>query len=293
MNNNGIIGIVAGLVTIVILLGSLTAPTIAGFTDATKTYYNDGTPFALTDSEDTDTHTLVFGSDDDGNIEITLDGNAVEVPDFSLYGAASVIYGADAYVRFNENGALILFGNNGTLEHASPTLGNCLEEDVTFTIVGTTVTVGTYVMSDAFAYISDEGDYRLCQNPYVNEDSVVYAGAYNNISSQAFGIVLYGALDDLTGDAVYPSGRELGTITPSLTNICTDLYCLDSITVECIKDDVTVGTMTVNFLLAPYEIVYNNPDYLGATAAALLVPVTFILIVAMVLVIGRAASRDD
>lgn len=291
---NRVIGTVMTVVVSVILIGSLLAVSISDYSEATRTYENDGAPFTLADAEDETSHTLVLGKDADGKIKITLDGEVCANPDFSLYGSASVLLGQKSFVRLASGGGATLLGANGSATYSNVSLGNCLDADITITITGATATVSTYTIPEVLAYISDDGDYRMTKNPMVNEDSTVYAGALNSFGGSSVGIVLYGALNDLTTKAVFPSGRTIGDVDVNLSNDVTNLYTLDNIQVEC-KDsgDNVIGTMTINFLLAPHVITYDNPQYMGAEFVGLLGAILVIAVAGVLITaVGMIRLRD-
>lgn len=284
------------LVIGVLCVGTLLAPTITALTEETRTIYNDGTPFALADSEDTTSHVLVLGNDGEDNIQITLDGEVCETPDMTYFGSASVLMAEATFVRLDSSGSVRVCGSNGVSPYTYQYIGNCLSADVTITITGDTATYTysdtEYTISNVLAYISDDGTYRLSKNPYVLEDTVVYAGAYTTFSGSGIGVVLYGALDDLTVNAVYPSGRTIGDVVVDVTNITSDLYQLENIEIECMDGTTTLGTMYVSFLLAPYEIVYVNPEYVGSSIAPIMLAITTITVIVLLVVAARGIRND-
>lgn len=294
---NNLISLMVALVIGVMCVGTLLAPTITALTEETRTVYNDGATFTLADSEDETAHTLILGNDGDGNIQITLDGEICENPDFTHFGSASVLIAENTFIRLEPSGVVRLCGSNGNTSHTYINIGSCLiDGGVTFTITGDsavyTYSDVDYTVSSVLAYISDTGDYRMSKNPHVLEDSPIFAGAYNTLSGSSIGVVLYGTLDDITSTAVYPGGRAIGDITLHLSNVCSNLYTLDNMDVECMDGIISIGTMYVSYLVVPYEIVYENPEYVGSSLAPIMLAITTITVIGLVVVASRGITRD-
>ena len=282
---NRIIGLVLALVVGGLLVGGLLIPSIEGMTTTELTYINVGSPYQTTDTEDAETHTIVISKDDGGNLVITTDGKTDTLPDFSLYGSATILFAENTFIRLTSAGAVNVYGSTNASTYGNASIGTASAENpITITITGTTAAITTYTINNVQAYIAPEGPLVLSKNPYVHENSTVYVGALNTIAGTGIAFVLYGPLDDLIKKGVWPNGRGIGEVTVNLENKTTDLYKLDRITAEATNDGNVFGTMTINYLLAPKEVVYENPAYIGSTNAVIMGVVSLLGIVALIVV---------
>lgn len=296
MKTTNLITLVITLTIGIILAGSLLMPVVDNSTATTKTILNTGSEFVSADSDDTDTHTIIISMDADSKLTITTDGEAVVLPDFSLYGAASILYGENTFVRVSSAGVVNVYGRTNASTYGNQTIGTASAANpITISITGTTATISTYTIPDVQVFIAAEGPYVLTKNPYVLEDSMVFIGAVNTISGTGIAFDIYGPLDDLIGKGVWPNGRGIGDITPTLSNPTTNLYKVDKIEAEATNDGNVFGTMTITYFVAPKEITYDNAEYIGDQYAGILGAIPVLIIAALVVAAAGALylKRDD
>lgn len=292
---NRIIGLVVALVVGGVIVGGLLIPSIEAMTPAEKTIQNVGMPY----TEAGEDHIIIVTADG-----ITYDGESVDVSkfpgDFQNY---TLVYGEESFVRWNTSNVLTASDGNGL------TTFNISTNTITITLTGTSVTVttsgsgSTFTADDVLFHISPPGgDYALTLNPYVNDESNVYAAGDTYFSGTGrpgpirLWIVWTGTLDDITitADGFNGSSYDSSTVAldeVNLTNITTNLYRYDSVlfdytataTVDDVPTDYTMSA-TYTYFLAPATISYDNPAYIGATNAALMGVVALMGIVILVVV---------
>ncbi len=292
---NNIIGLTITLAVGILLIGSLLAPTITGITDLTKTYTNEGMPFAEVDD---DTHTIVLTSS-----AITVDGEEIDQSlfpgDYTYY---TIVYGSENFIRVNLAGTMTIFvGENLTnFSYASNT--------VTVTIVGSTATVTTTsgattaTMTGATHYISTSGNYVMAENPRVNvnSESTIVGAGHTSFTTPNTSIYTTwsGTIDSVTASVIRAGNVTTATVSSTevnTTEVDGDLVRIDSVLVNY---DVTASdtdydlTSTYTYFLAPASVTYDNPNYIGDGAAALLSTVVIILILAMLVGATHVFRRD-
>lgn len=289
---NGILEIIVTVTIGIIFIGSLLAVTINEYSTSTAVYENDGVPYAEYDGEE---HTIVV-SYDGTKTTITTDGKVCETPNFTLFaGGASIVYGSDAYIRLNGLGNIRAFSDNFYAVNA--TAGN----DVTIVLTSTNaaITVGTTttdVPITPLAYIASEGEYTLSTSPSVAEDSIIIAGTTALTGSDYISFLANGTIDDLTVGNAYsklPTGITI-TDTEAVVNtteVVTNLVRIDSVVFTATLSDSSTETGTYTYFLAPKEIQYDNPQYVGDYGG--LFSAIIIIAVAALLLIGVRAITGN
>ena len=292
-----VLTLIITLVVGIILAGSLLVPILNDAAQATYTIENEGTPFKLISEEDSPSITI---SKVDDAIVIESDGETVTNPDFSLFGAATVVYGEAGFIRLNPAGQLRGFADNFYGVNVTDTVS------VTITFSGDnaimTPSSGTAktVPLKPTAYIGN-GTYVQTTSPYINDTSTIYLAGNTNYDGVTHYIsyVGYGVTDELSTTTVYSDLGEDVTVeslshTTNSSKITTNLYKLNNIQFTATDNNDREYSATFSFLLAPKEIVYNNPGYVGAGSAALVAAIPVLVIVALLVVaVGAVARRND
>lgn len=277
----------------ILVFSALLVPVVNTGASEKTTISNLGANFKLTD-DSADVHTIVISADADGLI-ITTDGELCKLPDFSLFGSATIVFCEDSFIRLGSNGLVEIYGATNASTYGKQKVGTASAGNpITITITGNSAAVSTYTIPNVSAYIADSGDYVLANHPYVKNDSIVYIGASNIIDGANFAFVLYGNINDLIGKGVWPNGRSIGDVTVSLDNPVTNLYKVDKIEAVALVDGVERGTMTITYFLAPKVIEYDNPSYAGDNLASILGVIPLIVIVGLIAgIVGVIAVRRN
>lgn len=294
------IGKVVGITVALICVAVILSPIIAEYATETKTVTNDGAYFAEPDENN---HTIVFkegyATVDDVDVEYPVGygtGNA---------GNATVILGSNWMFRLDSGLLrLILAGP----EQSFVNFGYVTDE-VTVTISGTDLTY-TYndtevTLNNVEYYLAEEGDMVLCYNPYITEDSLLVGGIRNNsntASADCFEIVKGTVADGFTATncrsyistASPTTGDFTSTATATTDTVDGDLLKLTKISQDLTFWDESTATFTITYLLAPSEITYDNPEFLGAGIASILLAIPVMMIVAVVMMsVGLVTSKRD
>lgn len=272
-----LLGLLVGVLVLACFIPSITA-----YTDETKTVENVGSYFATPDDGE---HTIVINA-----TTITFDGEPCIYPDLSLYGSATVIIGKDWFLRLEKSSST---GVNYIL--AGPpqqyvNLGNAGIGDLTVTISGTEFTTtnlstsSTITRSDVTYFIADKGDYVLSHDPYVL-DSTEFVGAVRNVSSYDLFEIVTGTIstpDDYTTTPVRMysfTSTETGTFTSAsytvdLASVNGDLKKLNQITenmtVTYTTDGEVTKTITIDYVIVPVSLTYDNPAYVGGVLSIIM-----------------------
>lgn len=298
MESKNLLTLTITLVVGIILAGSLLMPVISEATTETYTIENDGTPFKLISEAENPTIVL---SKVGGAIVIESDGETVENPDFTLFGAASIVYGESGFIRLNTSGQLRGF--------ADDFYGVNVTDTVTVTITFTednaimTPSTGTAktVPLKPTAYIGN-GSYVQTTSPYINDTTTIYLAGNTNYDgvNHYISYVGYGVSDALSTATVF-SDLGTGVTVESLThvvnatNISANLYKLNNVQFTAVDSNDREYDATYSFLLAPHEIVYNNAGYMGAGYVGIVAAIPTILIAGLVVTAAGALylKRDD
>lgn len=295
MGKNNLLTLAIALTVGVILAGSLLMPVLSDYTTATRTYTNEGVPYASFDGE---THTIVL-SYDGTTTTITTDGEPCELPDLNLYGSATIVYGSDAIIRIGKTGNVRGFSDS--FYGVDATAGNDATIVVTSTV--TTLTVGNTTRTvplTPLAYIASEGDYRLSLKPCITDDNVIIGGTTNTSGGHYINTVAVGQINDLT---IANPFSDLGTgvtitsidATPTTSAVVGNLLKIENISFNAELSDSSEVTAIFSYFLAPASVVYNDPNYLGDANAAILGAIPVLVIVALItMALGSMyLKRDD
>lgn len=285
METKNVLGGIVSLTVVVICVAVIMMPVLGEYTTATKTYVNEGTYFSLADADDAETHTIVISSDD--LPAVTVDGTSV-TSEFEDY---TVVFGKHSILRLiATTGRLTLGGTvgEGTSGQWAVLRAGEATDDATIALTGTTltVTVGETVttIEDNWAYMDPEGDYSYCTTPCVLADSPIYGGGvtYTPFSSATV-ICFTGTSEELTSYGVYRGSPAvtLDSYTVNTSEVDGDLMRIDSIVFNCTQSE-TSKTATYTYFLAPKEITYDDPDYLGSGNSALILAIPVIVIASLV-----------
>lgn len=297
MNVNDMIKLTVGVVVGVLMLSAILVPLIHTSTDTTKTYVNEGTYYSLADADDTDTHTIVISTD---NLPaVSVDGTLVTAQ-FDEY---TLVFGQHSILRFTATtGRLILGGSlsEGTsLQWATLRAANS-EDDATIVLTGTTmtVTVGETVttIEDNWAYIDPAGDFSYCISPCVLADSPIYGGGATYTPFTSVTVICFtGTSEGLTNYGVYRSSPTvtIDDVVINTSEVDGDLIKIDSIVFNCTQSE-TSKTATYTYFLAPKEITYDNPDYVGSDIATIMSVIPMLVTVGIIVgIVGVAFSRRE
>lgn len=291
-----IIALIVGLVTGILLITGIVSPLVATGTAEEITKENTGSYYTTPDEDD---HTLIFTNQD----YAVVDGVNVDYPEGFGTGNqknVTVMIGTDWMLRLDNGYArLIAAGpNNGYAQENISSSGlevTISGSDVTFTISGSTKN-----LTGLQYYLAPEGDWVLCYNPYIKEDTTLIGGIRgsgnnsNNIGYDIFEVVTGSVADGFEATncraILFTSPSTFPTITSvfeaNTAEVVTDLLKLTSITQDVTFDDESTATITISYLLAPKTIVYDNPAYVGAGNMALL---AVLPIIALIVLIAYAA----
>lgn len=276
----------------VILIGSLLAPMLSEYTTATKTYTNEGTPYAIFDGE---SHEIVIAIDEGGVISISTDGEACQIPT-GFNNTATIVYAEDGYARIALNGGNTRVFVSNSADGITPTT----TKPVTLTIeaTGITMTNGTTTYESEcspLAYIASEGPYVLTTKPGVAADSTIYLGGTTNYSSGNYiAFVGYGTTEDITATNAYSSPTSDPTVTISsvsavatTSKINENIEKIDNVLFTATLSNESTLTGTFTYFLAPATITWDDPDYIGSAGSAILIAIPLMAIAALLLLVVR------
>ena len=294
--NNKLIPLVITLVVGIILAGSLLMPVMNTYDEPTRTYHNEGVPYALVDADDTTEHTIVVTADG-----VTCDDEIIDASAY-LTGDYTLVFGAHSILRYSPANGRVVFGGSNTEDSSNvfTDLRTANSEDtLTITIVGDELTTlngeTTRTVTDNWAYVCTEGAYRYCVNPYVTaNDRIIGGGVTYSPFSSATIICFDGTIEDIDANVARASpAATLNEVRASTTAISGNLVKIDAIYFDCTQSDVD-KTATYTYFLAPEKITYTNPEYIGDNYATLLGAIPIMLIIALLVVaVGVVARRND
>lgn len=294
--NMKIVGIsVAVLVSLVVLAGVL-MPVLDDATPATKTYTNEGLKYALADPESVDTHTIIVTASGVTSDGVIIDGSM-------LPGDYTLVFGQHSILRYTPTNGRVAFGGtlaDGTSGQWTDLRSASSEETLTLTLTGDTLTSvngeTTKTIEDNWAYVSTDGTYVYCVNPYVTKsDRVIGGGVTYSPFSSATIICFEGTIDDIDAGVYRASPAvTLNSVDVQTSPIVTNLVRIDAIVFNCTQSDNEVSA-TYTYFLAPAEITYENPAYVGDKSADILqvIPVMVILAILLGVVALVIRSRLD
>lgn len=274
---NRIIGLVIALVVGGLLVGGLLIPTVQGMTETEKTQINEGANYALYESGDT--HVITF-------TETTMitDGIAQPLPDTSVYGAATVVYGTGGIMRIDSSGTLRFWGYISGDAVADRSMGAATNVTLTISDDGSIASSGATIdrgFSGLIMYPNPVGNYALSYNPYILEDSIIYGAGATNVGGINYGVTWTGDIEGVEVTSIYPPDQEITGTVVNTTNPVTNLLKVSSVV---ISDATADADFTYTYFFAPKEISYLNPIQLDATQIALFGVISILGIVALVVV---------
>lgn len=286
-----------GVIVAALVILSIVMPTVHTGTAETLVYENDGVYYAATDGENT--HEIIISMDDDSNLSMTTDGEAVELPDFSLYSQATIVYGDKGLVRLGSTGGVQVYGASN---QGSVSVTSAAPVTVTVGLTGATVTNGTTTKAAAFtplAYINNDGEYKLCQNPRVTSDDsiIIIAGVTNYTGSDKIIYLANGTIDNLSVSTGYVTSADSLTVSDvsavvNTSDVSGDLVKIDNVVFTATMSDNSELTGTYTYFLAPAEVEYNNPVYIDSTVTTIagMLPV-LMLVGVMLFVVGSFVTN--
>lgn len=284
--DNRYIGLIIGLVVGIIMIGSLMVPVLSAQTSETKIIENEGARYSL--YEVGDTHTITFTAD-----SMITDGVAQPLPDTSEYGSATVLYGTGIF-RYHSDGNIRFWGVLSGSD-VNRSLGSAVNVTITIDESGTALATSSdesvipREFSNTVMYANPAGNYALSYNPYVVEDSTIYGCGNTVIEDTTYTMSWTGTVEGITVSWVYPPDQEIGTIEYNTTSIATNLLKVDSIVIPI---ESAGGDATYTYFFAPYEVEYDNPEYIGSDNASLVLVIPVIFIVSLVIFAVRFINRD-
>lgn len=299
MNSNKTLGIIFAIVIGVIFVGSLLAPTIDNYDTEKLTIQNTGSYFTTVDAEDE--HTIVFSTD-----KIVYDGVDVAYPEGFGTGNdrnATLMVGEDWFLRADAGITRLLVAGP---PQQYLVLGNLSDGDITATISGGDVTFAygtdsTATREGVVMTVANEGDYVLCNNPYILEDTNLIGGIRNiGVAYDTFEVVK-GTINNMTAEAsrVYVWATSTNTtidnavFTPDVENVSGNLLKLNKIEENLTFADGGEVTINISYLIAPVEITYDNPEYIGDEYSGILGAIIIISIVALLMLGVKMITRRD
>lgn len=297
--DNRLIGILVALTVGIIMVGSLVAPIVASYGYETKDYVNDGVPYAAYDGK---THTVVVGLDSDSELYITSDGKEVELPDFSLYSSATIIYGDnDGFVRINSVGRVQTYTvttNTGAVAEVDTPVSLTLSDDGVRLAKGSNYTDVEFTPT---AYISTKGDYVLTKNPIVYTDSnIIIAGVTWIVEDTTYATFMAnGTIEDLEVTTGVENSDTLSVSSVSAEVNTTELsgndylVTIDSVVFTATMSDSSEWTGTYNYFLAPKVVHYPNDGYIGFGVSGLMAAIVVVCLIALLVIPTKLISRDD
>lgn len=297
MENKNILNIAIALTIGVILTGSLLMPVIDEYGDETHTYTNEGISFALMDDNE---HTMKI-TNNGGVPEYVVDGVDTTAPTYAFNNQSTVIYGEDGLLRVWKVG-----DTTRIRIQAADGIGVNLNsgDSATFTFDNNTVSNGTSTATiKPVAYLSNDSEYVQMVNPTVTNDSVIYlAGLTELIHSdvaQFIAIAGYGTIDNLTinvisavvGTGVTVTGTDYEVVTTDLGN---GLKRIDDIAITFTMSDDTTHVGHYTYFIAPKEVSYDNPNYIGESSSLVkVIPIIVIVSILMIAVGAVVIRRAD
>lgn len=297
METKNLLTLTITLVVGIILAGSLLMPVLNTYDEPTRTYLNEGVPYALIDSEDTTEHIIVIDADG-----VTCDGEIIDASTY-LTGDYTLVFGEHSILRYSPSNGRVVFGGSSGPDTSSAFTDfrtASSEETLTITIVGDELTTvngeTTYTITDNWAYICTEGAYRYCVNPCVTAtDRIIGGGVTYSPFSSATVICFDGTIEEITAKVARANpAATIDEVRVSTSPVSGNLVKIDAIYFDCTQSD-TDKTATYTYFLAPEKITYNNPEYIGDSYAAILGALPILVIVALVMMAAGALylKRED
>ena len=289
MDPKSFTGVVIGTVIGVLLISTLLIPFINEGTAAEKTVTNEGAFFTTPDGEN---HTIVLTGG-----KLTYDGEDCILPDLSLYGGATIMCGEDWFVRItgtDYSSVLVVvagppqqYANMGTVTTADTMTMNVTGDSVVIVIGESTQTrTGVEYM------IASKGDYVLAHDPYFIEETTFTGAIRNQQQSHDIMEIVSGTFTSEDIDAelcrlynftttATTTISETSFVVNSMT-VNGDLKKLNDITQSLTTADGMTGNITIDYIIVPAEITYDNPTYAGSDAASILGVIPILVVVGLI-----------
>lgn len=284
MENKIIIGIVTVVISIIVLAGVL-IPTLNNSTDKTLTYYNEGVAYMIADPDSIDNHVIVVDADG-----ITSDGETIDASPY-LTGDYTIVFGEHSILRYSPANGRVSFGGTlgqGTAGVWTEKRTGDSEETLTITITGDTMVMVNgeteTTVTDNWAFVSTAGEYRYLVNPCVTStDRIIGGGVTYSPFSSATVICFDGTIEAINA-GIYRSSpaATLNSYEVQTSVIKGDLVKIDAIKFNATQNSNDV-TATYTYFLAPHEITYNNPAYIGDDYAGIIGVIPLLVVVAVLL----------
>lgn len=249
---------------------------------------------------DTDNGVLYMASSSDAFDGFTLNAYAhTYTMDDDTLSSASLVVGEDSIVRIYSDGSVVLITANGYTDLGTVTDDNTVtltitDDTLTYTPVGGSESTQDGVM----VYISSVGEWSMLLNPVVTDESRIIIGGYaHNLATDNDSTVDIGycasetwgefADSDITA-TLYPVNDNGSTVSSTAiiknaSTITTNLVKINSILFDTTWSDDGVSTATYSYFLAPTEVEYDNPEYVGSGGSALVSAIPAIIIAAILI----------
>lgn len=289
--------VIVGAIIGVLLLTSIVVPIVSSSTSETATYVNEGVFYTEADE---DTHTIVMSS-----AGLSVDGEVVDTTKFPAGSAYPLLLSDEGYIMLDTANSRLRWIDiaNVNYPYASETVTVSLAA-TTATISSSDTTLPEKTLANVDYYVSTAGDYVLSATPTVLADSVIYNGsttAHAGVGTMYY--VYSGTISDLTGSivATNPSSLRANVTITSTTATTTDLgnglYRIDSVGMAytAVVSDTPTDLTSVpdTYMLAPSEIVYDNPNYVGSNLATILSIIPVFIAIAIVFGVMMLFSRRE
>lgn len=221
--------------------------------------------------------------------------------------SASLAVGENAILRLYSTGDLRIITTTGTVNLGQVSAENPVTVTVTGDVLGYTDSASQAgTVSGIKAYIASDGEMTMTLKPYVLESSEVIIGGYaHNLNSTdgdvvSIGYCASGAIADISAPTAVlaPVSKDGNTVSSTavdvnLDKVRSDLYKVDKLLFESTWSDGETTTATYTYFLAPGEIRYDNPEYVGDDYSAIFGAIIVIAIAALLMIgVGMVTRRD-
>lgn len=285
---NKILETIMIIVVGVILLGSLLVVAIDTYSEEDLTYTNEGVPFKLMDDSE---HTMVI-ENVGGDPHYTIDGESVTSPEYTFNNQSTVVYGEDGLFRVWKVGG----GTARLRVQAADKIGLNLDsgQSTTVTFDSTNIVLNDQTAAiKPVAYLSP-GNYSQTVKPFVNESSIVYIAGLTEgvmgVTSNYIAVSGGGTMDDFSVNVVDYVLTSDTTVTNVEWEFITidegnGLYQIDDIKLTFTLSDESTEEAHYTYFIAPTDVEYDNPNYIGDEYSGILGAIVIIAI-ASLLVLG-------
>lgn len=288
MNAKSIAMGVVVMVVATVLVVTCAIPIVNEGVSETKTFVNEGVPFAEPDSG---THTIVMDS-----TGMKTDGESITGLQMLYGNSVSILYCDGNVVRWATDGKVQVIGNTNQSGQRR-IVGDTDTDTITISINGTVVSItnsneeGTTILgSNLLAYptADQNAKYRQgTQHYYTDDTNLIIAGGFSNdpVGGQV-ALVMTGTVEQITADFVwyYSVPATVDNIDVQTSNVTTNLHQIDKILVTM---DVTATDETYNLtytqFLSESTGIYDNPNYTGSTISTILAVIPVLMVIGIVI----------